>query len=122
MPIFTDRRGARGSSPASPEPCSSAIARTTRALVQYLLFQKCLDLGQRALLGLPGNVTRTGQRHLRHRRSLDSQRTEVLGLEAVHVGLATGSREHLRLDGQRVQEVVDALGRLVDLEPLAQLR
>src|SRR5689334_14448365 len=121
MPILTDRCGAaRVSPPADPEKGSSAIARTARALVQYLLFQECLDLGQRALLGLPGDVICAGQRNLRHRGRLHGQRAEVLGLEAVHIGFAAGPREHLRLDGQRVQEVVDALGRLVDLESLAQ--
>ncbi len=39
----------------------------------------------------------------------------------MHVGLAAGAGEHLRLERQRVQEVVDALGGLVYLQALAQL-
>src|SRR5215472_11299905 len=74
MPIFTERCGAaRVSPPAGPAKGSSAIARTARALVQYLLFQERLDLGERALLGLPGDVVCAGQRNLRHRGRLRRQ-------------------------------------------------
>ena len=76
------------------------------------------DLGQRALLGDAGDVVGAGQRHLRHRRGLDRQRAEVLGLERVDVRLAARAREHLHLERQRVQEVVDALGGLLDTSRL----
>ena len=80
-----------------------------------------LDLVERALLGHAGDVVGPGERHLRHRGGLHRQRAEILGLERVHVRLAARAREHLHLERQRVQEVVDALGGLVDDEPLAQL-
>ena len=38
------------------------------------------------------------------------------------VGLAAGARHHLRLDRERMQEIIDPLGRRVGIEPLAQLR
>src|SRR5260370_2782205 len=126
MPILVDRWGA----PPRPEPPvvrspvvrSSAIAPAPAAIVKDLLFQERLDLGQRALLGLSGDVAGTGQRDLGHGRGLDGQRAQVLGLEAVHVGLAARPCEHLRLECECVQEVVDALGGLVDPQPLAQFR
>ena len=74
------------------------------------------------MLGLADGVVRAGERHARHRRRLDRERREVLGLERVDVRLAARAREHLQLHGQRRQEVVDALGRLLDDEPLAELR
>src|SRR5262249_57769936 len=39
-----------------------------------------------------------------------------------HVGYAARRRQDRGLEGERLQEGVDALGRLADLEPLAQLR
>ena len=55
-------------------------------------------------------------------RTLDRERRQVLGLERVHVGLAAGAGEHLQLHRQRRQEVVDALGCLLDDEPFLELR
>src|SRR5215472_17247711 len=79
--------------PVAPMVTSSAIARSARAVAGDLLLQERLDLGQRALLGLPGDVGGPGQRDLGHGRGLDGQRAQVLGLEAVHVGLAARPRE-----------------------------
>src|SRR5260370_14684512 len=115
MPTFTDSRDAQ-------EASCSAIAPAPATIVKDVLLQERLDLGQRPLLGLPRDVVGPGQRDLGHRRGLDGQRAQVLGLEAVHVGLAARPREHLRLEGQGVQEVVDALGGLVDPQPLAHFR
>ena len=76
---------------------------------------------ERALLGDAGDVVGARQRHPRHRRGLDRERREVLGLEVVDAGLAAGPGEHLHLERQRVQEVEHPLGGLVDVQPLAQL-
>src|SRR5258708_562267 len=120
MPIFTDSRDP-APPPAAPVARSSSIARSAR-VVKDLLLQERLDLGQRPLLGLPRDVVGPGQRDLGHGRGLDGQRAQVLWLEAVHVCLAARPREHLRLERERVQEVVDALGGLVDPKALAQFR
>src|SRR5260370_10704579 len=117
MPIFVDSRGA-----AAPEANSSATAASGPRVVQYLLLGQRLDLGQRGFLGLARDVVGSGQRDLGHGRGLHGQGAQIFGLEAVYIRLAAGPREHLRLERQRVQEVVDALSRLVDLQPLAQLR
>src|SRR5216683_2986782 len=66
MPTFTDSRGAP--EPNSPVVRCSAIAPAPAPIVKDLLFQERLDLGQRALLGLPGDVARAGQRDLGHGR------------------------------------------------------
>src|SRR3954453_6191715 len=54
-----------------------------------------LDLGGVLRLGASGGVPGSGERHPRHRRGLDRQRAEILGLEAVHVRLPARAREHL---------------------------
>src|SRR5690348_4739340 len=75
MPIFVVSRGAG----RSPDPVvRSDTASSVRA--RQVLLQQGLDLGQRALLGLAGNVVRAGQRHPGHGRGLDGQRAQVLGL------------------------------------------
>src|SRR5262249_24447630 len=89
--------------------------------VDEVLLDHALDPGQRPLLGDAGDVARAGQRHLRHRRRLDRQRGEVRRPEGVDVGLAAGARQHLHLERERVQEVVDALRGVLDDEPLAEL-
>src|SRR5690348_1714120 len=71
MPILVVSRGAGR---------SSDITRPVPAL--ELLLQQGLDLGERALLGLTGNVVGAGQRHPGHSRRLDGQRAQVLGLQA----------------------------------------
>src|SRR5450755_2099745 len=86
-----------------------------------VLLQQRLDPSQRLLLRDAGDVIGPGQRHARHRRGLRRQSAEILGLQRVHVGLPARARQHLALQRQRVQEVVDAGGRGVDLEALAQL-
>src|SRR6266508_6675510 len=87
-----------------------------------LALEELPDLRQRLVLGNAGDVVRARQRHLRHRRGLHRERAKVLRLERVDVRLAARAREHLHLERQRVQEVVDALGGLFDDEPFAQLR
>src|SRR5258708_4995391 len=116
MPIFVDNRGA-----AAPVPNSSAIAASCTAVVQYLLLQQGLDLGQRRCLGLARDVGGPGQRDPGHRRRLDGQGAQIFWLEAVYISLAARTGEHLRLERESVQEVVDALGGLIDLQALAQL-
>ena len=54
---------------------------------------------------LARDPARAGERHARHRRRLDRQRHEVLGLEVVHVRLAAGAGQRLRLERQRAQVV-----------------
>src|SRR5215831_533916 len=126
MPIFVVSR--RPWSAAWPGWPSAALAALWSGItrpdpaVADLLPQQGLDLGERALLRYARDVVGAGQRHPGHGRGLDRQRAQVLRLQAVHVGLAARPGQHLRLEGERVQEVVDALGRLIDLEPLAQLR
>src|SRR5215475_1415553 len=110
MPILVVSRRTP-SPPASPLAApgiSSAIAPSARAVVRVLLQQR-LDLGERSLFGLARNVGGARQRHPGHGGRLDGQRAQVFGLEAVHVGLAAGPGEHLRLDSQRVQEVIYTL-------------
>src|SRR5262249_9577640 len=120
MPILVESRltPPAGSSPAGAPPVNSAIAPSARAIVGILLKQR-LDFRERLLLGLAWNVIRAGQRDLGHRGCLDRQGAEVFWLQAVHVGLAAGAREHLRLECQRVQEVVDAFRGFVYLQALA---
>src|SRR5215469_905322 len=123
MPILVESRltPAAGSPPAGALAVTSAIATSARAVVDVLLEQRP-DFRERFLLRLAWNVIRAGQRDLGHRGCLERQGTEVFRLKAVHVGLAAGARQHLRLECQRVQEVVDALRGFVHLQALAQLR
>src|SRR5512132_2489589 len=126
MPILVLSRGPwsvgwPGSPPAAAARAGSSDIAPAPVAAE-LLAQQGLDLGERALLGPARDVVGARERNPGHGRGLDGQRAQVLRLQAVHVGLAARPRQHLRLEGERVQEVVDALGRLVDLEPLAQLR
>src|SRR5260370_9218877 len=95
MPILMDSRGA--------EPSSSAIPPAPAPIVKDVLLQERLDLGQRPLLGLPRDVVGPGQRDLGHRRGLDAQRAQVLGLDALHLALAPPPRAHSPLPGHGVQ-------------------
>ena len=70
----------------------------------------------------PHRVVGPGQRYASDGRRLHGQRREILGLQRVKRGLAAGPGEQLRLDGQRVQEVVDPLGRLIGVQTRAQFR
>ena len=115
------RRCAGSRRPSSPPPQSAACGSDCGRRVDEVLLDHVLDARERPLLGHAGDVARAGQRHLRHRGRLDGQRGEVLGLERVDVGLAARARQHLHLERERVQEVVDPLRRLLDDEPLAQL-
>src|SRR3972149_10504083 len=54
--------------------------------------------------------------------SLEGEAAHVLGLEVVDVRLSAGPCQHLDLHRHRVQEVHDALGGRVDLEPGGELR
>src|SRR5262245_20289247 len=67
-------------------------------------------------------VVGAGKRHLRHGRGFHGERGKVFRFEAVHARLAAGARQHLRFERKCVQEIVDALGRLIGIETLAQLR
>ena len=53
----------------------------------------------------PGNPVRARQRHACHRRRLDRQRHKILRLEIVHVALAAGAGDGLRLERQHGQIV-----------------
>src|SRR5215203_4232534 len=86
-----------------------------------VLLEHPLDLRERLLLADPGDPARAGERHLRHRSRLDREGAEVLRLQRVDVRLAARTREHLHLERERVEEVVDPLRGVLDDEPLAQL-
>src|SRR2546421_369509 len=73
-------------------------------------------------VGPADRVLRPRQGHHGQGRSLHGERGQILGLQTVHIGLAAGPRHHLTLDGEAVEEVVDALRRAVRVEPLAQHR
>ena len=47
----------------------------------------------------------SSERHLRHRGRLDRQRHQVLGFEIVHVRLAAGARDRLRLQRENREEI-----------------
>ena len=98
--------------PAPPRPPLGDAVGHEAIVVDRVLevaLEQPLDPRQRALLAHARDVVRAGQRHLRHRRRLDRQRGEVLGLERVDVRLPARARDQLDLDRERVQEVVDAL-------------
>src|SRR5215467_7559816 len=99
MPIFVESRRtpAWGSSPDGAPAVTLAIAASARAIVGILLKQR-LDFRQRLLLRPARNVVGSGQRDLGHRGCLKRQGTEIFRLQAVHIGLAAGAREHLRLE------------------------
>src|SRR4029077_42803 len=73
-------------------------------------------------VGPADRVLRTGERHHGERGSLHGERSQILGLEAVDVGLAARARHHLTFDRQAMEEVVYALRRAVGVETLAQHR
>ena len=100
---------------------STCGGRVRDELLLRLDREQALHLGEDLALGLADGVGRAGERHPRHRRGLDRERREILGLERVDVRLAARPREHLQLHGHRGQEVVDALRGLLDDEPLAEL-
>src|SRR5260221_3730609 len=117
--VLSRRVPATCSAPSAAAPgTSSAIAPS--AVVQDVLLQQRPDLRERSFLGVAGYVVGTSQRYPGNGGRLDREGAQVLGLQAVHVGLAAGTGEHLRLECQRVQEVVDALSGLIDPEPLPQ--
>src|SRR3546814_19278641 len=55
-------------------------------------------------VGAADGVLRTGERHHGEGGRLHGKRREIFRLQAVHVGLAAGARQHLALDGEAVQE------------------
>src|SRR5215204_3919953 len=110
-------------------PCGRAQAavalRDRGQLVDRVLevaVEQRLDALERVLLGYARDVVGAGERHLGHRRRLGGERGEILRLEAVNVRLPARAREHLHLERERVEEVVDAVRRLLHMQPLAQLR
>src|SRR5215472_6399147 len=123
MPILVVRRRTPACSASRPGATafSSAIAPSGSAVLQDVLLEQCPDFRECLFLGETRYVVRASQRNLGHSGRLDRQGAEVFRLQAVHVGLAAGPGEHLSLESQGVQEVVDALGRLDHLQALAQL-
>src|SRR5215469_14433658 len=73
-------------------------------------------------VGPADRVLRTSERHHGERRGFHGERCQVFGLETVYIGLAAGTRHHLSLDRQAMEEVVDALRGAVGIETLAQHR
>ena len=68
------------------------------------------------------NLSGSGERDPADRRRLGGQRRHILGLEVMDVRLAAGAREDLDLRASSRAAVGDALGGLVDLQALHQLR
>src|SRR6516225_4612985 len=66
-------------------------------------------------VGSTDRMLRAGERHHGERRGFHGERRKILGLEAVYVSLATGARHHLTLDGETMEEVVDAFRRAVGI-------
>src|SRR5262245_34521916 len=66
-------------------------------------------------------VVGAGKRYLRHGRCFHGERGKVLRFEAMHARLAAGARQHLRFEREGVQEIIDALRRLIRIETFAQL-
>src|SRR5258708_16548986 len=62
------------------------------------------------------------QRHAGHRRCLDGEGGEVLGLEVEDVALAAGARQGLRLERQNGEVVAQLARALRDDEPLLERR
>src|ERR1700719_4474066 len=73
-------------------------------------------------VGAPDRVLRSSNRHHGHGGGLHGQRRKVLGLKAVHVGLAAGARHHLTFHRQRMKEIVNAFSSITGVEPPAQIR
>ena len=74
-----------------------------------------------SLIGAPGIQFGARQRHPRHRRRLDGDRDEVLGLEMQHVRLAAGPGDGLGLHRQHPQVVGQPAAALDRVEPRGEL-
>ncbi|MPM07838.1 hypothetical protein SDC9_54147 [bioreactor metagenome] len=70
--------------------------------------------------GLAGDPAGARKRHTRHRRRLDRQRAQILGLEIVDMALAAGPRDRLRLERQHREIVAQPARRLDRVEPRHQ--
>src|SRR3954453_21564883 len=92
-----------------------AILRQIVHRVLQMPIEHRLDLLERVRLGDARDVLGAGQRNARHRRRLDRKGRQALRLQAVHLRLPARAREHLHLERERVQEVLDAPRGLVDV-------
>src|SRR5947207_1973364 len=102
---------------AHPLPLREEVDRVLEVLLEHPL-----DLLQRLLLAHAGDVVGARERHLRHRGCFHRERAEVLRLERMDIRLPARACEHLHLEREGMQEVVDALRSVLDHEALAQLR
>src|SRR5262249_29091068 len=72
------------------------------------------------LTPLTGYPVGACQRHLRHRRCLDRQGSQVFSLQVVHVRFAAGPCQRRQLQRQDRQVILQSARALLDLEPLLQ--
>src|ERR1700738_5260396 len=100
----------------------SVLRKRSISCLLLLLIARCPRSSVSGHVRVSDRVLRAGERHHGHRGGFHCQRGKVLGLEAVHVGLAARSRHHLALQRQRMEEIVDTLSRIVGIEPPAQHR
>ncbi len=65
-------------------------------------------------------VVGAGQRNTRHGRGFHRQGAQIFRLQAMEIGLATSTGKELSFDGERVQEVIHPLGRLIRVKACAK--
>ena len=71
---------------------------------------------------LAGNPARAGERHLRHGRRLDGERHQVFRLQIMHMVLAAGARDGLRLERHHLQVIGEPAPGELGIETLGEFR
>src|ERR1700724_1574819 len=85
---------------ALPKDLTAGLAAFLAYLLSLITFAMVFALSIASHVGAADGVLRTGERHHGKRRGFHGQRGQILGFQAVHVGLAARARQHLRLDGE----------------------
>ena len=96
-----------------------SLAISARSYVDPCSITVSLDVSQTVL---PGIQSVPGQRHARHGGGLDGQRDQILRLQIVHVALAAGARDRLRLQRQHREVIGEPPAGRDRVEPRGQFR
>src|SRR5580704_13097102 len=107
---------------ALPRPLGAGFTAFLAYLLSLTTFAMVLALSVASHVGAAHGVLRSGERDHGERRCFHGQRGQILGFQAVHVGLAARARQHLRLDGEGVQKIVNPFRGPIGIEALAQHR
>src|SRR5580692_8572154 len=107
---------------ALPGPLGAGFPAFLAYLLSLTTFAMVLALSVASHVGAADGVLRSGERHHGERRCFHGQRGQILGFQAVHVGLAARARQHLRLDGEGVEKIINPFRGPIGIEALAQHR